>query len=77
MQLVAKLPETSYARRKVTGLLVDELWDSLQHPPLSYIGDQYQYRQADGSHNVRPFAVIVNSRRAILISIARTSCTRN
>lgn len=52
IQLVAKLPETSYARKKVTGVLVDELWDSLQHPPLWYVGDQYQYHQPDGSHNV-------------------------
>ena len=36
----------------MTQTLVGTLWDSLQHPPLSYFGDQYQYRTADGSYNV-------------------------
>ncbi len=28
------------------------MWGSLQHPPQSYYGDEFQYRQADGSNNV-------------------------
>jgi len=51
IRLITKLPETSFARKKITEVLVEKLWDSLQHPPLTYLGDQYQYRQADGSHN--------------------------
>ncbi len=31
---------------------IDELWNSLQHPPMSYLGDKFAYRQADGSNNV-------------------------
>lgn len=31
---------------------IDELWNSLQHPPMSYLGDKFTYRQADGSNNV-------------------------
>ncbi len=31
---------------------IDELWNSLQHPPMSYLGDNFTYRQADGSNNV-------------------------
>jgi cytochrome P450 len=27
------------------------LWDDLQHPPISYLGTDYQYRSADGSFN--------------------------
>jgi len=51
MQLVAKLPESSFARKKITETLVDQLWDSLQHPPLTYVGEKFQFRQADGSYN--------------------------
>ena len=49
--LTASLPETSKNRLKLTHTIVDTLWDSLQHPPLSYMGDKFQYRQADGSYN--------------------------
>ncbi|GIZ44782.1 hypothetical protein CKM354_000797100 [Cercospora kikuchii] len=49
--IVTKLPEKSRARRKLTGVLITGLWDSLEHPPLSFQGPKYQYRQADGSHN--------------------------
>lgn len=49
--LVASLPQNSANRKKLTSTIIDTLWDSLQHPPLSYVGDKYQYRQPDGSHN--------------------------
>lgn len=48
-QLVANLPGTSKTRVKLTEVLVDELWGSLEHPPASMLGDKYNYRQADGS----------------------------
>lgn len=51
--LAASLPETSAARKKLTATMIDSLWGSLQHPPLSYHGDKYQYRTPDGSYNVR------------------------
>lgn len=38
-------------RNDLTLAFIDELWNSLQHPPLSYLGDKFQYRQADGSYN--------------------------
>ena len=50
--LVASLPQNSANRKKLTSTIIDTLWDSLQHPPLSYVGDKFQYRQADGSYNV-------------------------
>ena len=49
--LTGSLPETSKNRRKLTYTIIDTLWGSLQHPPLSYMGNQYQYRTADGSYN--------------------------
>ncbi|KAF2099021.1 heme peroxidase [Rhizodiscina lignyota] len=51
IQLVAGLPSLSKTRVDLTNAFVDELWSSLQHPPLSYMGDQFTYRQADGSYN--------------------------
>ncbi|KAI5804623.1 heme peroxidase [Peziza echinospora] len=51
IKVVAKLPETSKARKKITEVLVDQLWASLPHPPLTYVGEQFQFRQADGSYN--------------------------
>lgn len=51
IQLVADLPSNSALRVDLTNTFVDELWDCLQHPPVSYLGDQFTYRQADGSYN--------------------------
>ncbi|KAF4310263.1 Cytochrome P450 [Botryosphaeria dothidea] len=51
IQLVADLPGNSDLRVDLTNTFVDELWDCLQHPPVSYLGDQFTYRQADGSFN--------------------------
>ncbi|KAK7219323.1 hypothetical protein V2G26_007326 [Clonostachys chloroleuca] len=51
IQLAISLPDGSDIQTKLTGTLVKELWDSLQHPPLSYLGDEYEYRTADGSNN--------------------------
>lgn len=51
IQLVAGLPTHSKTRVDLTNAFIDELWNSLQHPPMSYLGDKYQYRQADGSYN--------------------------
>ncbi len=39
-------------RADLTNAFLDELWDSLQHPPLSYMGEKFSYRSADGSYNV-------------------------
>ncbi|KAE8145267.1 heme peroxidase, partial [Aspergillus avenaceus] len=51
IQLVAKLPSDSRVRDKLTHIFLTQLWDSLPHPPLSFVGDKYQYRAADGSNN--------------------------
>ncbi|KAL8711250.1 MAG: hypothetical protein Q9220_004395 [cf. Caloplaca sp. 1 TL-2023] len=49
--LTASLPPNSKMREKLSQTLVGTLWDSLQHPPLSYYGDEHQYRTADGHNN--------------------------
>ncbi|GFF88042.1 psi-producing oxygenase A [Aspergillus udagawae] len=51
IQVTASLPNTSGLRGKITDAFVSTLWDNLQHPPLSYLGDQFKYRTADGSYN--------------------------
>ncbi|KAF9251277.1 hypothetical protein CBS147339_5695 [Penicillium roqueforti] len=51
IQMVADLPGNSKNRTELTSVFLDELWNSLPHPPLSYMGDEYQYRSADGSNN--------------------------
>ncbi len=58
MQLVAALPDRSSNRVQLTGMFLDELWNSLQHPPLSYLGDKYLYRSADGSNNSYIFPML-------------------
>ncbi|KAI0197948.1 linoleate diol synthase [Astrocystis sublimbata] len=51
IQLVANLPHDSRLRSELTNNLINQLWDTLDHPPLLYMGDKHQYRQADGSWN--------------------------
>lgn len=50
--IVSSLPRNSKAREKLTGVLIDTLWQSLPHPPMTYLGNKYQYRTPDGSYNV-------------------------
>ncbi|KAK0714040.1 heme peroxidase [Lasiosphaeria miniovina] len=51
IQLVANLPSHSKTRAQLTDSFITQLWDSLEHPPSLFVGDKYQYRQADGSYN--------------------------
>ncbi|GIJ87821.1 hypothetical protein Asppvi_006734 [Aspergillus pseudoviridinutans] len=51
IQLVSRLPHNSKHREELTNAFLTELWDSLPHPPLSYMGNDYAYRSADGSNN--------------------------
>ncbi len=46
------LPSRSSHRVDLTNSFLNELWSSLEHPPSSYLGDKFQYRQPDGSYNV-------------------------
>ncbi|KAH0556979.1 hypothetical protein GP486_005233 [Trichoglossum hirsutum] len=51
IRLVSQLPPRSKNRFELTNEIVGDLWNSLLHPPLSYLGDDFAYRQADGSNN--------------------------
>ncbi|KAK6525979.1 hypothetical protein TWF281_011022 [Arthrobotrys megalospora] len=49
--MTSSLPKSSPVRAALTNKVIDGAWESLQHPPLSYLGDDRQYRQPDGSYN--------------------------
>ncbi|OLN97847.1 Psi-producing oxygenase A [Colletotrichum chlorophyti] len=41
--ILTSLPSTSNARVQLTNKLIDTLWGTLQHPPLSYVGGDVKY----------------------------------
>ncbi|KAK5629121.1 hypothetical protein RRF57_004836 [Xylaria bambusicola] len=51
IQLVAGLPHGSRLREELTNNFINELWNTLDHPPLLYVGEEHEYRKADGSWN--------------------------
>ncbi|KAF4595798.1 heme peroxidase [Ophiocordyceps camponoti-floridani] len=51
IQLVATMPDHSARQEVLTNMFITKLWNSLDHPPLLYLGDEYRYRQPDGSNN--------------------------
>jgi hypothetical protein len=51
VQTCAKLPVDSMISKQYTDALLTKLWTDLMHPPLSYLGNEYKYRTADGSYN--------------------------
>ncbi|KAK3385880.1 heme peroxidase [Podospora didyma] len=51
IQLVSNLPSHSKIRVELTNTFLGELWYSLEHPPSLFVGEKFQYRQADGSYN--------------------------
>ncbi|KAB8262111.1 heme peroxidase [Aspergillus pseudonomiae] len=51
IQVAASLPNGSRLRDGITGEFVKTLWNSLDHPPVARLGDEYKYRAADGSNN--------------------------
>ncbi|KJZ74142.1 hypothetical protein HIM_06373 [Hirsutella minnesotensis 3608] len=51
IQLVASLPDHSARQEVLTNVFLTKLWDSLDHPPLLYMGDEFRYRLPDGSNN--------------------------
>lgn len=51
IQLAASLPAGSKTLDDLGAELVKVLWNNLEHPPLSYQGEEFRYRMADGSNN--------------------------
>ncbi|KAI6900680.1 heme peroxidase [Hortaea werneckii] len=50
IQAAALLPPDRL-QTKLTNDFLTQLWNDLEHPPQTLLGDQYQYRQPDGSNN--------------------------
>lgn len=51
VQLLSKLPPHSKQMKGLSDGFINQLWTTLDHPPVSSLGDQYKYRRADGSCN--------------------------
>lgn len=51
IRLSSHLPANSMTRLKLTVQQVDQLWNTLQHPPLSLVGNAHRFRQPDGGSN--------------------------
>ncbi|KAM5345930.1 hypothetical protein ACJ41O_011791 [Fusarium nematophilum] len=51
IQLVAGLSDHSKVQEVLTNSFIDQLWNSLDHPPMLYMGDEFRFRQPDGSNN--------------------------
>lgn len=51
IKIMSELPVSSSSSLKLTDGFLKLLWSDLQHPPVSYLGDDYIYRKADGSNN--------------------------
>ncbi|KAL4791504.1 heme peroxidase [Aspergillus venezuelensis] len=51
IQAASSLPNTSGLRTRITDTFIASLWNNVQHPPMSYLGDESWYRRADGSCN--------------------------
>ncbi|KAK1833462.1 linoleate diol synthase [Podospora conica] len=51
IQLVSNLNSDSKLRASLTSTFLKELWESIDHPPLLYVGNKFEYRMADGSNN--------------------------
>ncbi len=55
INILTKLPHDSAVRRNLTNKLIDTLWDTLQHPPLSYVGGDVKFEvvaNKDGQQDV-------------------------
>ena len=49
--LVGSMPNDSKIRQALIASQVKAKYDKMLHPPLTYLGDAFQYRQADGKFN--------------------------
>jgi len=54
IKLASELPLKSKNGSILNDKFIQQLYDDLQHPPVSFLGDTHKFRAADGSFNVRP-----------------------
>lgn len=48
--VASRMPDAKL-QKKVTNTFVTTLWNDLEHPPQTLLGDEYKFRQPDGSQN--------------------------
>lgn len=70
-QLVGSLPENSANRAAFIQSQVIAKYNRMLHPPLTYLGDAFQYRQPDGKFNV---SHILRLRRCLGRAYKLTQC---
>lgn len=51
IQLLVKLPSNSKDGQILSDTLINNLWNTLPHPPTASLGTRYKYREPDGSFN--------------------------
>lgn len=51
VQLLAKLPPHSKKLKELGDGFINQLWTTLDHPPVVTLDNRYKYRRADGSYN--------------------------
>jgi len=51
IELFAKLPAGTVKGKKLEYGLINQLWNGIDHPPMTTLADEYKYRAADGSNN--------------------------
>ncbi|KAF9877234.1 fatty acid oxygenase [Colletotrichum karsti] len=51
IQLFAKLPQNSVKGKRLANGLIHQLWNGIDHPPMTTLGENHKYRSADGSGN--------------------------
>lgn len=51
VQILSKLGDNSKIAEQLTNGFIDGLWNALPHPPVTSLGSEYKYREADGSKN--------------------------
>ncbi|GKT58023.1 fatty acid oxygenase [Colletotrichum tofieldiae] len=51
IELFAKLPSGTVKGKKLEYGLINQLWNGIDHPPMTTLAEEYKYRAADGSNN--------------------------
>jgi hypothetical protein len=51
LSLLAQLDPRTDVSRKLNNSVINSLYNTVPHPPATYLGPQYSFRQADGGAN--------------------------
>ncbi|KAF6807360.1 fatty acid oxygenase [Colletotrichum sojae] len=51
IQLFAKLPQNTVKGKRLENGLIHQLWNGIDHPPMTTLAEEHKYRAADGSGN--------------------------